>query len=255
MAIPLSGRFNYFGIVPDDHVQASSRWQLHDVSGAAAAVDGAPLVRNRLVGLDPSLEIADIGITPDVGLSPYTGRVPPKVLLSRLTLRAASADRASVAEFSFCVDQAFVRSWHSGDVLHVARTGNGGLGVSILRGERLIAAIGAVTAVPHGEFVSVRFPRDAIREAKEVFCRVDPEFDFPHLPIEVQVESQRRVMYAGRLRMGSYEVFVEHGSYRGLPGVAECVAICFVETRPSDTSAICSAQLLEHQELSRLVKW
>jgi len=140
-------------------------------------------------------------MTPDLRVSPYTGYSRPKVLLSRLTLRASSGDRANVAGFSFCVDQAFTRSWRAGDVLHVARTGCAGLGVSVLRGSRLIAAIGAVTAVPHGALVNVRFPRDAIREAEGVFRGLDAGFRFAELPIEVQIESERRVLYRGRPRI------------------------------------------------------
>jgi hypothetical protein len=254
MSIPRSGTFNYAGIVPDGHVQSSGRWQMRDASGAESSSRVDSLVRDRLVGLQPSLEIADAGVIPDVRVSPYTGNVRPKVLLSRLTLRAGSRDRATVTAFSFCVDQAFTRSWRGGDVLHVARTGCGGIGVSVVRGDRLIAAIGAVTAVPHGGLVSVRIPTEVIREAESVFSRMDPRFEFPELPIEVQVESERRVLYRGRPRIGSYEVFVEHGFYPGTPGTSECVALSLVGSCP-ETAAVCSAQLLEYSDLFELVRW
>ena len=254
MAISPSGTFNYAGIVPDSHVQSSGRWQLSDVSGAESSTGGDSIVHNRLVGLQPSLEITDVGLTPDVRVSPHTGNVRPKVLLSRLTLRSDSRDRATIAALSFCVDQALPRSWRGGDVLHVARTGCGGLGLSVLRGDRLITAIGAVTAVPHGGLVTVRIPREAIREAEDAFRRVDPRFEFPELPIEIQVESTKRVLYGGRPRIGSYEVFVEHGFYLGIPGTSECVALSLNGSCP-ETAAICSAQLLEYADLSELVRW
>jgi hypothetical protein len=253
MAIPLSGTFSYTGIVPEEHVQSSGRWQLRDDSGAASSPGGDQLIHSRLVGLQPSLQITDVGIAPDGRVSPYTGNVRPKVLLSRLTLRASTRDRASVTAFSFCVDQALARSWRVGDVLHVARTASGGLGLSVVRGNRLIAAIGAVTAVPHGG-LSIRIPWGAIREAEGVFTRLDSRFRFSELPIEFHIESERRVLYRGRPRIGGYEVFVEHGFYPGIPGVDECAALSLVGSCP-EVPAICSAQLLEYGDFSQMVRW
>src|SRR5262245_23578227 len=243
MAIPPSGTFNYTGVVPDDP-HSSRSWRLRDESGAASSARGGSLSDNRLVGLSPSLEIVAAGLTPDVRVSPYTGNVRPKVMLSRLILRAESKDRATVAAFAFCVDEALPKSFCCGDVLHLARTSSGGLGLSLIRGGRLIAAVGAVTEVPHGESVKVRFPGEVIRDAQRVFTAVDPQFEFRELPIELCVDSERRILYRGRPRIGDYEVFVEHGFYRGLPGTDECVALSRVSDFPS-TPAICSAQLLE----------
>jgi hypothetical protein len=204
--------------------------------------------------LQPSFEIVDAGVTPDVRVSPHTGTVRPRVLLSRLILRAGQREGATVAAFSFCVDQALTRSWRPGDMLHVARTGCGGLGLSVVRRGRLVAAIGAVTAVPHGGSVSVRIPWEVIRDAEQVFSRLDPSFEFPEVPIEVHVGSERRVLYRGRPRLASYEVFVEHGFYPGTPGTSECAAISLIGSCP-DTAAICSAQLLEYADLSDIVRW
>lgn len=252
--IPLSGTFEYAGEVPVGYVQTSGRWQLRDQSEAGSSTGGDSLMHDRLVGLQPTLKITGVGVTPDVRVSPYTGNVRPKVLLSRLTLRADQKDRATVAAFSFCVDQALTRSWRPGDVLHVARTSCGGLGLSVVRGGQLITAVGAVTAVPQGRVVNVRIPWDVIREAECVVSRLDPGFEFPELPIEVHVEAERRVLYRGRPRIGGYEVFVEHGFYPGTPGTSECAALSLVGSCP-ETAAICSAQLLEYADLSELVRW
>lgn len=251
--IPLSGTFRYTGIVPEEHVQSSGQWQLRDESGAASSTGSDQLIHNRLVGLQPWLQITDVGLAPDGRVSPYTGNVRPKVLLSRLTLRAHTKDRASVAAFSFCIDQALARSWRAGDVLHVARTATGGLGLSVVRGNRIITAIGAVTAVPD-DGLSIRIPWDAIGEAEGVFSRLDSRFKFPELPIEFYIESERRVLYRGRPRIGGYEVFVEHGFYPGIPGVAECAALSLVGSCP-DAAAICSAQLLEYADFSQVIRW
>jgi hypothetical protein len=253
MAIPLSGTFEYVGVVPDRQGQYSGEWGLRANSGAEASTGADHLIHDRLVGLRPSLQITDLGMTPDVRASPFTGNVRPKVLRSRLTLRAAANGRAAVAAFSFCVDQALTRSWRVGDVLHVARTSCGGLGLSVVRGNRLIAAIGAVTAVPNGE-LTIRFPSEAIREAARAFSRLDPRFTFRELPIEIRLGSETLVLYRGRPRIGDYEVFVEHGFYPGIPGVSECAAVSLVDSCP-DTAAISSAQLLEYADLSEMVRW
>lgn len=250
MVMPPSGTFQYAGVVPE----GSGTWRLTDKSGAASSEHGDSLFDNRLVGLQPSLKIIDAGLTPDVRTSPFTGSVRPQVLLSRMTLRADGKDRASVAAFSFCVDQALTNAFRPGDVLYIASTACGGLGLSVVRGGRLVAAVGAVTAVPHGESVSVRIPSDVIREAELVFSKLDSRFEFPELPIEVRVGSERRVLYRGRPRIAGYEVFVEHGFYPGTPGTAECAALSLMGSCP-DTAVTCSAQLLEYSDLSELIHW
>ncbi len=253
MVMPASGTFQYSGIVPENPARSDGRWEMHDESGAESSSGSDRLKHNRLVGLQPSLQITDVGLCPDVRSSPYTGIVHPKVLLSRLTLRAATKERATLAAFSFCVDQALTRSWRVGDVLNVVRDACGGLGLSVVRSNRLITAIGAVTAVPHNG-LTIRIPSDAIREAEGVFSRLDPTFRFPELPIEVAIGSERRVLYRGRPRIGDYEVFVEHGFYPGLPGTSECAAL-FLVGIGGGTAAICSAQILEYTDLSQLVRW
>src|SRR6185295_16780009 len=224
MSSPPSATCRYCAVVLDDARHFSDEWRLSDESGVGP-VTGDSLLDHRLVGLHPTLEISDAGLTPDTRVSPHTGTVRPKVMLSRLTLRADGKNRATVATFSFCVDQALTSCLRTGDVVHIAVTSCGGLGLSIVRAGRLLAAVGAVTAVPHGELVEVRIPLEVIRDAERVFQALDPEFEFTELPIEVHVHSERRILWAGRPRIGDYEVFVEHGFYRGLPGTDECVAV------------------------------
>jgi len=248
-----AGTFEYAGEVPVGYPDASRPWHLSDASGADFAT-GSDRIRNRLVGLKPTLEITSVGMTPDVRVSPYTGFPRPRVLLSRLTLRASEQARAAVAAFSFCIDQALAQSWRPGDVLHMTRTPSGGLGLSVVRDGQLVTAVGAVTAVSHGRFVTVRIPRDVLREAEGVVRRLDPEFEFAELPIEIRVATETRVLYAGRPRIGGYRVFVEHGFYRGIPGTPECAALSLVGSCP-ETAAICSAQLMEYADLSTTIRW
>ena len=97
-------------------------------------------------------------------------------------------------------------------------------------------------------------PHDAIREAELAFRRLDTRFEFPELPIEVQVGSEKRVLYRGRPRMAGYDVFVEHGFYPGTPGTDECAALSLNGGCP-ETAAISSAQLLEYSDLLEIGRW
>ena len=74
MSIPLSGTFEYAGIVPDSDIQSAGRWQLREQSEAEPSTRGGSLSHNRLVGLQPSLEITDGGVTSDVRVSPHRQR-------------------------------------------------------------------------------------------------------------------------------------------------------------------------------------
>jgi hypothetical protein len=114
-----------------------------------------------------------------------------------LTLRANGKDRAGVAAFSFCRDSNLVNGFRPGDTLHVARTRCGGLGLSLIRDGRLVVAIGAVDAVPTGSTVSVGHPAEAIEEAQRVFRRIDPDFRFRKLPLELRIGSEHASGPAG----------------------------------------------------------
>jgi hypothetical protein len=252
MAIPLCGRFEYVGVVPGP--ETTGPWQLHDLSTAPSSPLPGPVSDVRLVGLHPVLEMADAGVTPGVARSPLTGTVRPKVLLSRWTLRADRKDSAGVAAFSFCIDSMLLHAFRPGDTLHLARTGRGGLGMSLIRDGRLVFAIGAVDAVPHGNTVSIGHPDEAINEALDVFRRIDPEFTFRESPLELRIGSARRILYRGRPRIGDYNVFIEHGTHWGMPGADPCAAIALTPGCP-EVGAIASALLLEYSELSTMERW
>jgi hypothetical protein len=130
------------------------------------------------------------------------------------------------------------------DTFFVSRTSCGRLGLSIVRRGQLIAAAGALSTIPLGDLVRVRIPSDTILEAERVFQKSDPKFEFPHLPVEIRVGDETHIMFQGRPQIQSYNVWVEHGFYRGLPGVDECVAIALAGSCP-DTAAIASAQLMD----------
>lgn len=102
MSIPPCGTFKYAGVIPDDQNHSSGRWRLLDQSGAGSSAGGDSLIDDRLVGLQPTLEIVDAGSTPDVRVSPYTGSVRPKVLLSRAPKSAYCSEGGRVLQDTRC---------------------------------------------------------------------------------------------------------------------------------------------------------
>jgi len=251
MTIGPAGRFEYVAIVPESGGDRAP-WKVQ--LRTPIELTGDDRMDDRLVGHSPTLEISDAGITPSVRISPLTGQVGPKVLRSRLTLTAPTRHYAEVASAAFHVDRALTMALSPLDMLCLARTACGGLALSIIRDGQLVAAVGAVSAVPLGKFVHVRTPIDTIRAAEEVFRKQDAEFEFGHLPVEIQIREQTRIMYRGRPRLDSYDVFVDHGFYRGLPGDDECVAIAMIGACPG-VAAIASAQLLDFPDALEMVRW
>jgi hypothetical protein len=252
MTISPSGTFDYVAIVPDSGADQAP-WKVR-LRTPIELTGYDQRDATRLVGHSPTLEISDAGMTPNVQTSPLTGTVSPRVLRSRLTLTAATRNYAGVASVSFHVDRALMMALCPHDMLCMARTGCGELALSIMRNGQLVAAVGAVSAVPLGEFVHARTPADILREAEALFRKHDPDFEFGHLPVEIRIGEQTRLLYGGRRRMDSYNVFVEHGFYRGEPGTNECVAISLIGTCP-DVVAIASAQLLDAPGALEMIKW
>ena len=251
MAIPICGTFQYVATVPDSGDDPTP-WKVR--LRTPIELTGDDLRDDRLVGHAPMLEISDAGITTDVRLSRFTGTPSPRVLRSRITLTAAERRYARVASVAFHVDRALTMALLPGDMLYMARTACGGLALSIIRDGQLVAAAGAASAVPLGEVVHVQIPIDAVREAEAVFRRHDSEFEFRELPVEIRLGEHTRLLYCGRPRLQSYEIFVEHGFYRGLPGTNECMAVSLIGTCP-DVAAIASAQLLDFPDALEMERW
>ena len=251
MAIHPSGTFDYVAIVPE-LVEDQAPWKVR--LRTPIQLTGDDRSNTRLVGHSPTLEISDAGMTPSAQTSRLTGKVSPRVLRSRLTLTATTRNDAGVASVSFHVDRALTMALCPHDMLCMARTGCGGLALSIIRNGQLVAAAGAVSAVPLSEDVRARTPIDILREAEAVFRKHDPDFEFGHLPVEIRIGEQTRLMHGGRRRIAPYEVWVEHGFYRGIPGTNECVAISLIGTCP-EVVAISSAQLLDSPDALEIVGW
>ena len=115
------------------------------------------------------------------------------------------------------------------------------------RDGELVAAAGAVTCVPLGPTVSVRYPHELIEEAEAIFRARDPEYDMRNHPVELRVGDVLHILHEGRPTIGDYEILVRHGHIRGMPGTDECVSIERLKICPS-TAAHNSAQLMETEE-------
>lgn len=231
MAISPLGTFNYAGLVPAAW-PADATLQLRDVSDN-------PRRYPRLVGLSPRLEVTGLG--PDArrpipGDDATGGDAVPLVTLA---LRSADPREAAVAAFSFALDRGFADRSVPEDAWHLVRTECGGLGLSVLRQGRLIAAIGAVSHVRLGLDLRARVvspePLGAIDLAPA------------DLPLEMAGgDGDWQSLTPGRWEIGRHSVDVERLFRRGVPGVDEHVTISRVGDLPLD-SGIHDVRMTAHE--------
>ena len=116
--------------------------------------------------------------------------------------------------------------------MHVARSSNGGVGLSVIRDDVLIVAVGAVTNVPLGTGVSVAVPWDLVERAEAIFAERSPEFRFQEWPLELRVGSGTVIQFEGKATLDPYETEIVHAARRGIPGQSECAAIYLAELFP-----------------------
>jgi hypothetical protein len=211
---------------------------------------GSELSDKRLVGYAPKMRIEDLGLRPDTP----EWQNQPSVMLSKVTLTADSREHAQAASVSFFLDSAVINALHSGDRIHLSRTASGGLGISAIRDKQLIFALGAVTAVPLGDYVKARIPMELINKAEEIFRKHDRDFEFPEYPLEIQIGNEKSIMYRGRWEMNGYVAFVLHGNQTIEDGGPACAAISLKEAC-SWAAANASAELLDHGATFGIVGW
>ena len=231
MAIAPAGTFDYVFVAPE-------QWQSESLRVRGALRTPPERDERRLVGHAPILETLEY-------------QREAWQLYSRVTLRATDGRNATVASASFSIDRGLVRMLRPGDIVHITRTHCGGLGLSVLRDDHLLAAAGAITSVPLGADVSARSPSDLIQRVEAIFRTRDPEYYLRDRPIEVSVAGKTRILHSGRPTIGPYEIFVRHGFLWGMPGTAECASI---ERRGAcpDTAAHTSAQLLDEEGIQMI---
>jgi len=142
----------------------------------------------------------------------------------------------------------FVRSLRCGDRVYMARTPCAGVGISVIRGDTLVAAAGAVTAVPLGPELVVGAPDVGVGA---LFEQIDPDYQLLEIPLEFKVGGQRRLAHCGTRTLGPYWIYVIRGFCPGMSGTDECAAIVRVGTF-TETPTSSTAQLLGGGEVERV---
>jgi hypothetical protein len=246
MALAPCGTFDYVAVVPDDVHGGTFGCPVE--TRRPVVCTGDDINDSRLVGWSPVLRVTNAGLPEDAGPR------RPRVFRSRLTLSATGREHARLGAASFHVAKGLVTSLMPGDVLHMARTLSGGLGVSVVRGGELVVAAGTVSAVPLGETIHAGAPVDLLKTTTEAFRRQDPEFEFHEIPLELTVGQSVAILFRGRRKMGGYGVYMEHGHLKGLPDTDECLAI-YREGLCSDVDASTSAQFLADASSFSMTRW
>lgn len=233
MALPLAGTFDYVGTLPPF---GTPPWTM-DLQTAADRRDPS---HPSLFGPRARLVVEEAGLTPNAGY--HRGVWRPEVLRLRFKLTTGGA-YVPVGGATFHVDRGLAKAFRPGDLLHLSRTSCGGLGLSVLRSDRLIVAVGAIRAVPLGRDVSARFPNDLVSEVEAAFHRSDPTFELPEYPVEIVIDGQRAVIPGSKAHFTDWEVTVFCGVQAGIPGTDESVVICR-RGACSSLAAKASAQLM-----------
>lgn len=164
----------------------------------------------------------------------------------RLVLVASEESTSRLRNASFAIGDAVTLSAHPGDQLHVIRTGSGGIGLSLLRDDRLVLAIGCVTAVPLGFNINVIKGPRSHKPFPDPLCDTRLEF---------QVESESLILRNRVLtQLGDCEIYVERSWQDGIPGVDECVSICRGDDPAVKIASVRSAILLGNSPL-KMTRW
>lgn len=181
----------------------------------------------------------------------------------RIGLIARHRRLASAAAAFLTIDPNITRHLQGGDLLWLVRTGAAGLGASVVRNERLVLAVGAVTALPLGgnvQIVSVREKTDPppasftshpgfedlfTGEPREETDTPTISFDEIECRIRLTVSGQEYLLGLGDAsKAGPYDVLVERGFITGIPGFDACVAVSIEEAFPME-AAVRWARLLD----------
>jgi hypothetical protein len=194
-----------------------------------------------------SVRVTDGGPTPNPGW--HRGRWLPSVQRALISISSGDAEDGMTMHGSLHVDMEFVRSLRQGDVVYLARTPCAGTGISVIRGETLAAAAGAVTAVPHGRDLVVRYPAEVMQAVEALFQEIDPDYEPPELPLVIETHGLCHLFYRGTRKMGPYRIYMSRGFQPGMPGSDECLAIS--REGFSETAVTSTAQLLGRGEVER----
>ena len=172
----------------------------------------------------------------------------PRILIGadRIAVVAADRNNATIREASFAAGDAVMTCIRAGDVAHISRSSAGGVGISIIRDNQLILALGAASEVPLGDL--------SIRKGPEsTWTPQGPNDEDTWLEFTVGSES-RTLRARESARLGSYDLYVERCWVPGIPGTDECVGISRDQIPAQRDIAMRSAVLLGNADL-KLTGW
>jgi hypothetical protein len=238
MALPPSETFIYVVKVPKEKGPDSFPWQLE--LGEEIEPSGDALFDDRLLGYSPLLWVTDGGITAD----PFGLR--DEVRVSRFTLRAMNQKNASHREVSFQIDGELTKLFQVDDELRLRHSGMWGTGLTLLRTGKLVFAVGAIGGSKLGSDIRMGLPEDALERIHR-FDRVPFEKKMRKvpllLPFEIYVGKEMRSIYAGRVEMGNYGIWVEGGTNHAYPS-GDSYAAIWAKGLCDEWCAIASALML-----------
>jgi hypothetical protein len=226
MVMPLCGTFHYSGIVPAAvSDRTSGRWKLKDASfddrnWLLKLWDRDRLRDSRLVGLQPALRAAQ----------------------GTLLLSATDWLYAQLSAAAIQLHPALTDSFEGADLLTLSRSGTASVGVSLVRADKLVWAVGAVVGLPMGTKVKVRGGPEMKTSMPEESAWEEWERSQKWVEVTQSVHCAR-LHKGAEATVGDYRVSVIRPYEFGIPGKAECVAISTTESGLHEP-ALAAAHLL-----------
>jgi hypothetical protein len=226
--LPLEERFDYVAVIPASGGKPDWRARSRDDGGQSTN-------ERRLVGKSPHVRIESAGVRKGGGqLSAFCGINRPLVVASRVVLTASDRTDATASAVSFHLDQDLVGALRTGDVINLTRSPRRGLGLSVIRGNELVVALGAVTAVPLADLkATVR--RDQVVRSIPFGAAIDRS---PWLH-PVQITTADRVPRKPK----GFTISVWYGAWPPPQDADECVSIVRTGSCPK-VAAFASTHLL-----------
>ena len=164
----------------------------------------------------------------------------------RIVLVASEKSNSSVRNVSCAIGDSVPLSARPGDRLYLVRTGSGGIGLSLLRQDRLILATGAVTEVPLGTNIQAR--GDSVD--KDLWETPNAE-----TWLEFRVGSEQSILREREMStIGDYHIYIERCWRWGMPGTDECVSMSLADDSAMKLAAMRSAILLGNG-LLKMTSW
>ena len=189
---------------------------------------GAISIDDRLVGYTPRLEIS--------------GGV--------VTLTALERPGAQVRAAAFDLAPELVSQIRPGDVLHLRRSGCGGVGVCVTRDGRLLVGVGAIVGLTTAP---VRLRPGSERLVPHVDNFFGPTSRYW---VEFSVENGTRVLRDGEeAMMGAYGCSVVHVFQQGFPGTDACVFVYRLDEKLRECALESAALLSRRSAGMRLERW